>query len=80
MALKTQEISIENPYSEYSQPGAYSLQPEKMPLNVKVVLLGDPEIYYTLQDYDQEFTELFRVLADFDRYMLIFLLSNFKYL
>lgn len=69
LALKTQEISIENPYSEYSQPGAYSLQPEKMPLNVKVVLLGDPEIYYTLQDYDQEFTELFRVLADFDRYL-----------
>ncbi|MDC1255988.1 AAA family ATPase [bacterium] len=69
LALKTQEISIENPYSEYAQPGVYSLQPEKVPLKVKVILLGDPEIYYTLQDYDQEFTELFRVLADFDRYL-----------
>lgn len=69
LALKTQKISIENPYSEYSQPGAYSLQPEEIPLNVKVILLGDPEIYYTLQDYDQEFTELFRVLADFDRHL-----------
>jgi len=38
-------------------------------LQVKVVLLGDAEIYYTLQDYDQEFTELFRVLADFDRHL-----------
>jgi len=69
LALKTQQIIIENPYSEFSQPGSYSLQPENIPLKVKVVLLGDPEIYYTLQEYDQEFTELFRVLADFDRYL-----------
>jgi len=69
LALKTGQISMENPYSELSQSGMYSLQPEKIPLKVKVVLLGDPEIYYTLQEYDQEFTELFRVLADFDRYL-----------
>jgi len=69
LALKTQLITIENPYSDYTQPGAFSLQPEKIELKVKVVILGDPDIYYTLQDYDQEFTELFRVLADFDRYL-----------
>jgi lon-related putative ATP-dependent protease len=69
LALKSQKITIENPYSEYSQPGSFSLQPEKIPLKVKVILLGDPEIYYMLQDYDQEFTELFRVLADFDQYL-----------
>ena len=70
LALKTQQITIENPYSEFSQPGSYSLQPEKISLQVKIVLLGDPEIYYTLQEYDQEFTELFRVLADFDRHLV----------
>lgn len=69
LALKTQQITIENPYSDYSPPSGYSLQPEKIPLDVKVILLGDAEIYYTLQDYDQEFTELFRVLADFDRHL-----------
>jgi lon-related putative ATP-dependent protease len=69
LALKTQQITIETPFSEYSQSGAYSLQPEKIPLKVKVVLLGDPEIYYMLQEYDQEFTELFRVLADFDHHL-----------
>lgn len=69
LALKTGQVTIENPYSEYSQASAYSLQPEKIPLQVKVVLLGDAELYYTLQDYDQEFTELFRVLADFDRHL-----------
>ncbi|WP_448210909.1 Lon protease family protein [Colwellia sp. MEBiC06753] len=69
LALKTQEISIENPASELGLGGSYSLQPEKIPLAVKVILLGDSDIYYTLQEYDQEFTELFRVLADFDRYL-----------
>ena len=69
LALKTQQVTLENPYAEFSQPSWYSLQPEKIPLQVKVILLGDPEIYYTLQEYDQEFTELFRVLADFDRYL-----------
>lgn len=34
LALKTQEIVIENPYSEFSQPGALSLQPEKIPLRL----------------------------------------------
>jgi len=69
LAIKTGQVSIENPYSEFSPPSVYSLQPEKMPLKVKVVLLGEPDLYYMLQEYDQEFTELFRVLADFDRYL-----------
>jgi len=69
LAIKTQEVTIENPYSEFSQPGSYSLQPEEIPLKVKIVLLGDPDIYYTLNAYDQEFNELFRVLADFDRHL-----------
>ncbi|WP_441002674.1 AAA family ATPase [Pseudocolwellia agarivorans] len=69
LAIKTQEVTIENPYSEFSQPGSYSLQPENIPLKVKIILLGDADIYYTLHAYDQEFNELFRVLADFDRYL-----------
>ncbi|QBY05499.1 ATP-dependent protease [Thalassotalea sp. HSM 43] len=69
LALKTGEIQIEHPYAEMSIGGSVSLEPEKIPLKVKVVLLGNAEIYYTLQEYDQEFTELFRVLADFDRHV-----------
>ena len=68
LALKTQKITIENPYSELGTGSAYNLQPEKIPLDVKVILLGVSHIYYSLQEYDQEFTELFRVLADFDRF------------
>ncbi|QDP00847.1 Lon protease family protein [Thalassotalea sp. PS06] len=70
LALKTGEISIEHPYAELSHGGSITLAPEKIPLKVKVVLLGNAELYYTLQEYDQEFTELFRVLADFDRHLV----------
>lgn len=69
LALKTEQISIEPMYAELSQSGVYTLQPAKIPLKVKVVLLGTPDMYYTLQEYDQEFSELFRVLADFDRHI-----------
>lgn len=69
LALKTQEIQIEHPYSDMA-PGGLSLQPQKIPLSVKVILLGNSDVYYTLQEYDQEFTELFRVLADFDRHVV----------
>ncbi|MEW6996801.1 Lon protease family protein [Colwelliaceae bacterium BS250] len=70
LALKTQELQIEHPYADLAGGGSISLQPEKIPLTVKVILLGDSEIYYTLQEYDQEFTELFRVLADFDSHVV----------
>ncbi len=67
LALKTHEIKIEPPMSDSISGSSYPLQPEKIPLKVKVVLLGSREIYYALQAYDQEFSELFRVLADFDQ-------------
>ncbi len=69
LALKTGEATIDHPYADMAMGSSVSLQPEKIPLNVKVILLGNSEIYYTLQEYDQEFTELFRVLADFDRHV-----------
>ncbi|WP_394175461.1 Lon protease family protein [Thalassotalea litorea] len=70
LALKTGELSIEHPYAELSHGSSITLAPEKIPLKVKVILLGNAELYYTLQEYDQEFTELFRVLADFDRHVV----------
>jgi predicted ATP-dependent protease len=43
-----------------------SLKPEPVDLNVKVILLGDSELYYLLDQYDPDFPQLFKVLADFD--------------
>jgi ATP-dependent Lon protease len=43
-----------------------SLKPEPIPVNVKVVLLGDAQLYYLLDQLDPDFPHLFKVLADFD--------------
>jgi predicted ATP-dependent protease len=64
-ALKSERIEIESPYSEFGI-NTVTLKPEVIPLNIKIILVGSREIYYLLQDYDDEFNEMFRVLADFD--------------
>jgi len=46
-----------------------TLRPEPIPLDVKVVLIGDSQLYHTLYAYDEDFGELFKVKADFDTRM-----------
>ena len=43
-----------------------SLRPQPVPLDVKVIVVGRPLLYYLLYGYDEEFPELFKVKADFD--------------
>ena len=65
-ALKAGEIVIESLGQALSIISTTSLEPEPISLNVKVVLLGDRLLYYLLCEYDPEFSELFKVAADFD--------------
>lgn len=65
-ALQTREIRIESLGQMYSLISTVSLEPEPIPLEVKVVLFGDRLLYYLLQAYDPEFSELFKVAADFE--------------
>jgi lon-related putative ATP-dependent protease len=45
---------------------ARSLDPEPIPLNVKVILIGPPALYYQLHTMDEDFRIMFKVMADFD--------------
>ena len=65
-ALRRKEIRIESLGEMYSLVSTVSLEPEPIPLQVKVVLFGERMIYYLLQAYDPEFGKLFRVAADFE--------------
>ncbi|MEQ1530032.1 MAG: ATP-binding protein [Methylococcales bacterium] len=67
-ALQNGRIEIESPYSELGI-NTMTLKPEVIPLNVKVILVGPPDIYYLLEEMDSEFNEMFKVLADFDSYI-----------
>ena len=47
-------------------PGCGFPDPQVIPLQLKVIIIGSRQIYYTLQDLDPDFQEMFRVLVDFD--------------
>lgn len=64
--LTQRSIRIESPGELLSLISTISLEPEPMPLDVKVVLIGSRLLYYLLTIYDPEFLELFKVEADFD--------------
>jgi len=65
-ALQSREIRIESLGQMYSLISTVSLEPEPIPLDIKIVLFGDRIFYYLLQEYDPEFSELFKVAADFE--------------
>ena len=65
-ALKSHEIRIENPVSEYTGISAITLSPQPAKLKVKVVLVGERDTYYLLQELDHDFEKMFRVVVDFD--------------
>jgi lon-related putative ATP-dependent protease len=65
-ALRTEEITIESLGQVYSLISTVSLEPEPVPLDVKVALLGDRMLYFLLHQYDPEFGELFKVMVDFE--------------
>jgi predicted ATP-dependent protease len=46
-----------------------SMDPEAVPLDVKVVLFGDRHLYHLLRRYDSDFDNLFKIVADFDDYV-----------
>ena len=65
-ALNAGEIKIETPEQMLNLGSTVTLEPEVIPLSVKVILMGDRHLYYQLHDLDPEFCELFRVQVDFE--------------
>lgn len=68
LALKAGEVVIDT-LSDHAVTNSTIITPRAIPLSVKVVLLGSRDLYYLVQDFDEEFNELFRVLADFEHYL-----------
>jgi len=66
MALKSGQLSIEEPGERLGFMVTRGLKPAPIPLDVKVILIGDPYIYQMLYLFDKDFKELFKVKADFD--------------
>jgi lon-related putative ATP-dependent protease len=65
-ALEAGQIRIETLEQLLSMASTVSLAPEPIPLQVKVVLVGPPTLYYLLSAYDEDFADLFKIAADFE--------------
>ncbi len=65
-ALKSDVIRLESLGEMFSLVSTVTIEPEPVPLDVKVAVVGDRLLYYLLHAYDPEFEELFKVSADFE--------------
>ncbi|OIQ81977.1 Lon protease [mine drainage metagenome] len=65
-ALSSAQVRIESLGQAYGLVGTVQLEPEPMPLVVKVVLIGERRIYYLLKAMDPDFADLFKIAADFE--------------
>jgi lon-related putative ATP-dependent protease len=68
-ALKTEKVTIEEPGEQAGFITARGLKPQPIPLSVKVILIGTPDISQILNQKDPDYPELFKVRADFDTVM-----------
>lgn len=64
--LRTKELGIENLVDQHSSMVMVSLKPEPIPLNLKVILIGNDNIYQTLISVDADFRKLFKIKVEFE--------------
>jgi len=65
-ALAARMIKIESIGQLLSLVSTVSLEPEPIPADLKVILIGERWLYYLLSEHDPEFSELFKVAVDFE--------------
>jgi lon-related putative ATP-dependent protease len=68
-AIRDKNIVIEEPQERYGFISTKSLKPEPIPLDIRVILIGNPYLYQQLFILDTDFSELFKVKAEFDTSM-----------
>lgn len=65
-ALTVKELNIENTIDQRSSMVMVSLKPEPIPLDIKVLVIGNSNIYHTLLSVDPDFKKLFKVKVEFE--------------
>jgi lon-related putative ATP-dependent protease len=64
--IKTKEVRVEDPWEQFSFFTPQGMRPQPIPVQIKIVVMGDDQIYQQLSIYDEDFWEMFKVKADFD--------------
>jgi predicted ATP-dependent protease len=64
--IRNKKLRPEDPLEAVGFIAPQGLRPQGMPINVKVIMVGDNNLYQLLSVYDEDFWEIFKVKADFD--------------
>ena len=67
--IKTKEIRAEDPGEQFGYFAPHSMKSQPMPVEFKIIVMGDDSLYQLLTLYDEDFWEMFKVKADFDYQM-----------
>ncbi|NWF76432.1 MAG: AAA family ATPase [Nitrospirae bacterium] len=67
--IKTKEIRVEDPWEQMGFITPQGMRTQPMPVEFKIIVMGDDSIYQLLTMYDEDFWEMFKVKADFDSQM-----------
>ncbi len=68
-ALRVKQLKLEEPFEQLKIQSTVPIEPDPVPLDVKVVLIGTPLVFHLLHSNDQDFPELFKVTAEFRQSM-----------
>jgi lon-related putative ATP-dependent protease len=64
--IKTREVRVEDPGEQFGFFTPQGMRPQPMPVEFKIVVMGDDSLYQLLSTYDEDFWEMFKVKVDFD--------------
>jgi predicted ATP-dependent protease len=64
--IRTKEVRVEDPWEQFSFFTPQGMRPQPVPVQLKIVVMGDDQLYQQLSLYDEDFWEMFKVKADFD--------------
>lgn len=64
-ALKSGQLKLSSLEHMLTLTGSISIEPASIPLNIKVVLLAEPDIYYDILELEPELGSIFKIRADF---------------
>ncbi len=67
--IRTKEVRVEDPGEQMGFFAPQGMKPQPMPVDFKIIVIGDDSIYQLLMQYDEDFWEMFKVKADFDSRM-----------
>jgi lon-related putative ATP-dependent protease len=67
--ITSRKLAVEDIAQRLGYIATKTLTPEPIPFDAKVILVGSPDLYYALYQYDRDFREIFKIKADFDTTM-----------